>query len=110
MKSPIFIVGLHRSGSTLWHNLISMSPGILRLTDMRFLSYWWQHDVAYYIKATGDLKVDANVDKMAEQMFARRSPPPEGLEAAFWRFENFDFVSDPAFKKDVAARMKKSDR
>jgi hypothetical protein len=40
MQAAIFILGPHRSGSTLWHNLIAMWPGMMRLTDPRFLSDW----------------------------------------------------------------------
>lgn len=111
MKAPIFIVGLHRSGSTLWHNLISMSPGLLRLTEMRMLSYWWQDDVASYIKSgAGDLSRDENVEKMVQVMFAKGSPRPRGLEGAFWRFEYIDLVTDPVFQRSVAQAIKKSDR
>src|SRR5215211_5495931 len=72
MNSPIFIIGPHRAGSTLWHNLISMCPGIMRLTDPRFLSDGRHKDFRHFITtAVGDLSLDAQVDKMVEICFAR---------------------------------------
>ncbi|HXL09704.1 MAG TPA: sulfotransferase [Candidatus Bathyarchaeia archaeon] len=109
MKSPIFILGPHRSGSTLWHNLIAMSPGVLRLTEPWFLSDGRQKDFRYFLKTqVGDLSVDENVDKMVELCFAKKETP--GLESAFWRFENTNGARDPELKKEISRRVKKSDR
>jgi hypothetical protein len=91
-QAPIFIVGNHRTGSTVWHNIIAMAPGICRITEMRFLAPWWQRDFRYFLKSQiGDLSRDVNVDKLVALMFSRKPLP--GLESAFWRFEYFDFVS-----------------
>jgi hypothetical protein len=109
MKSSIFIVGPHRSGSTLWHNLIAMCPGIIRLTDPRFLSEGRHKDFNYFLRTqVGDLSVDENVDKMVELCFAKKNVP--GLDSTFWRFENIDAVKDPELKKEISRRIKKSDR
>src|SRR5438045_6056749 len=67
MKSPIFIVGPHRSGSTLWHNLVSMCPSVMRLTDPRFLGERGRNDFQYFLKTqAGDLSIDENVDRSEE--------------------------------------------
>ena len=109
MKSSIFIVGPHRSGSTLWHNLIAMCPGIMRLTDPRFLSEGRHKDFNYFLRTqAGDLSVDENVDKMLELCFAKKNVP--GLDSTFWRFENIEAVKDPELKKEISRRIKKSDR
>jgi len=109
VKSPIFILGPHRSGSTLWHNLIAMSPGVLRLTEPWFLSDGRQKDFRYFLKTqVGDLSVDENVDKMVELCFAKKEIP--GLESTFWRFENTNGARDPELKKEISRRVKKSDR
>lgn len=109
MKPPIFIVGPHRSGSTLWHNLIAMCPGVMRLTDPRFLSDWRHKDFRYFIKTQlGDLTIDQNVDKMVELCFAKRPLP--GLDSTFWRFENIEVENDPELRRAVSRQIKQSDR
>lgn len=109
ITSPVFIVGLHRSGSTLWHNIVSMCPGIMRLTDPRFLSEWRHRDFRYFLKTqVGDLASDSNVDKMIQLCFARKSLP--GLDSTFWRFENIEAANNPQLKEVLAGRIKRSDR
>jgi len=109
MKPPIFIVGPHRSGSTLWHNLISMCPGIMRLTDPRFLSDWRHKDFRFFLRNhVGDLSIDQNVEDMVELCFARKNIP--GLDSVFWRFVNIEAAKDPELKEVISCRIKKSDR
>ena len=109
MKAPIFIVGPHRSGSTLWHNLVVMCPGVMRLTDPRFLSDWRHKDFRYFLRASvGDLSVDQNVDKMVELCLAKKNLP--GLDSTFWRFENIAAANDPGLKETISRQIKKSDR
>lgn len=109
MKPPIFIVGLHRSGSTLWHNLISMCPGIMRLTDPRFLSDSRHRDFRYFLETqAGDLSIDENVDAMVEMCFAKQNLP--GLDSTFWRFENIEAIHNPELKRAITSRVKQSDR
>jgi len=108
-KSPIFIVGPHRSGSTLWHNVISLCPGVMRLTDPRFLSDWRHKDFRYFLKTqVGDLSIDENVDAMVEMCFSKRNLP--GLDSTFWRFENIDAVKNPELTKEIARKIKVTDR
>jgi hypothetical protein len=109
MEPHIFIVGPHRTGSTLWHNLISMCPGVMRLTDPRFLSDGRHKDFRYFIRnGVGDLAVDEEVDKMVALCFARKNLP--GLDSTFWRFENIKVADDPRLKREIARRIKQSDR
>jgi hypothetical protein len=109
MKSHIFIVGLHRAGSTLWHNLIAMCPRIVRLTDPRFLSDWRHKDFRYFLKTqVGNLASDENVLKMVELCFAKRALP--GLDSTFWRFENIRAANDPVMRHKICFRVKQSDR
>jgi hypothetical protein len=108
-KSPIFIVGPHRSGSTLWHNLISMCPGIMRLTDPRFLSDGAHKDFRYFLKTSvGDISINENVDKMVELCFAKKPIP--GLEGVFWSFVRIEAADDPELKREISRRIKQSDR
>ena len=109
MKSPIFIVGPHRSGSTLWHNLVSMCPSVMRLTDPRFLGERGRNDFQYFLKTqAGDLSIDENVDKMVEMCFSKQNIP--GLDNTFWRFENIEAIKNPKLKKEISREIKKSDR
>jgi hypothetical protein len=109
MDRPVFIVGLHRAGSTLWHNLVAMCPGMMRLTDPRFLNEGRHKDFRYFLRtAVGDLSVDENVDEMVELCFAKKNSP--GLDSTFWRFENIEAVKNPELKKEIARKIKNSDR
>lgn len=109
MKPHIFIVGLHRAGSTLWHNVIAMCPEIMRLTDPSFLGDWRRKDFRYFLTTqVGDLASDQNVDKMVQLCFAKNQLP--GLDSTFWRFENIEQASDPMLKREISHRIKQSDR
>jgi hypothetical protein len=109
MRRPIFIVGPHRSGSTLWHNLISMCPGVMRLTDPRFLSEGRHKDFNHFLRTRGgDLSIDENVDAMVEMCFSKQNLP--GLDSTFWRFENIEAIKNPELKKEISAKIKQSDR
>jgi hypothetical protein len=109
MNKPIFIVGPHRGGSTLWHNLISMCPGVMRLTDPSFLSDARHKDFRYFLRtAVGDLSIDKEVDKMIELCFARKNLP--GLDSTFWRFENVTAANDPSLQQQISRQIKRSDR
>jgi Sulfotransferase family len=109
MSGPIFIVGLHRAGSTLWHNLIAMCPGIMRLTEPWFLSEGRHKDFNYFLTTqVGDLSDDENVDKMVELCFAKKNVP--GLGSVFWKFVNIKAAENPELKGEISRRIKKSDR
>jgi len=107
--NPIFIVGPHRAGSTLWHNLIAMCPGVLRLTDPRFIGRPRQKDFRFFLQTqVRGLATDQDVDTMVDLCFSKKPLP--GLEGAFWRFEGIDAADDAQLKKEIARRLKGSDR
>src|SRR5580658_6050837 len=109
MKSPIFIVGPHRSGSTLWHNLVAMSPGIMRLTDPRFLSDGWHKDFAYFLRTqVNGLATDADVDRMVDLCFSRKPVP--GLEGTLWQFDKIEVANNRDLQKEIKRRVKESNR
>jgi hypothetical protein len=86
-----------------------MCPGMMRLTDPRFLSDWRHKDFRYFLKnRVGDLSIDQNVDEMVELCFAKSATP--GLDSTFWRFENIEAAKDPELKEAISCRIKKSDR
>jgi hypothetical protein len=108
-QSPIFIVGPHRSGSTLWHNLVSMSPGIMRLTETRWLGPRRHRDFKFFLMTQArSLSTDRDIETLVELCFSKKNIP--GLEGAFWRFEGIPVVDQPDFRKAVAAKIKDSDK
>src|SRR6185369_13887704 len=107
--SPIFIVGPHRAGSTLWHNLIAMAPGILRLAEPRFLGRPGQQDFRFFLRTeVRDLADDDNVDRLVKACLSRRDVA--GLEGAMWKFKGVTAVDDVRLEQALATRIKASDR
>jgi hypothetical protein len=86
-----------------------MCPGILRMTDPRFLSSWRHKDLRHYLKTqAGDLSIDGNVDRLVTAFFAKENPP--GLDSTFWRFENIEAINNPELAEEMARAIKQSDR
>jgi hypothetical protein len=109
MTGPIFIVGIHRCGSTLWHNVLATRPGVLRLSEPRFMGAPRQRDFRFFLKSQGlNLAKDADVQKMVELCFSKKNRP--GLETTFWRFENVAVGGNPELKKEVLRKIISSDR
>jgi hypothetical protein len=86
-----------------------MCPGVLRLAEARFMGPPRQRDFRYFLKTqVGDLADDNNVDRMVKLCFSRSDIP--GLGGAMWRFKGVGAASDPALHRQVAQRIKESDR
>src|SRR5262245_14162659 len=86
-----------------------MCPGVIRLTDPRFLSDGRHKDFRYFLRTgIGDLSVDKEMEKMVDLCFARRNLP--GLDSTFWRFENINAANDPELKRQISRRIQQSDR
>jgi hypothetical protein len=106
-KKPVFIVGLPRSGSTLWHNIISSGTNMLRIAEMHFLNPW-RKDFRYFCKRyVGDLQVDKNVKKMVDLIFSDKSI--KGLTGWFWQAD-INNVKNPKFKAQFYNKILESDR
>lgn len=109
MKPPIFIIGPHRAGSTLWHNLIAMCPSVMRLAEPFFLGPRRQRDFKFFLETQArDLSRDEDIAKMVELCFLKKRLP--GLEAAFWRFEGIPAVENPELQKAIVRQISISDR
>ena len=82
--APVFIVGLPRSGSTLWSNVIARHRNITLFTEMHFLNPWHK-DFRYLMRQTGDLENDDNVLLLVDKLF--EEPLVRGLRRGpyFWR-------------------------
>jgi hypothetical protein len=107
MKPPIFIIGPHRAGSTLWHNLIAMCPGVMRLADPLFLGARRQRDFEFFLGTQArDLSSYEDIEKMVELCFSKKAIP--GLEAAFWRFEGIEQATNPQLRSEIAQQVAKA--
>jgi len=81
----------------------------MRLTEPRFLSPPRHKDFRFFLKTQAtDLSADQDVDTMVELCFSKTGLP--GLEGAFWRFEGIEAAKDPELKREIARKIKKSDR
>ena len=93
MQNPIFIVGLHRTGSSLLTNIFRKNPNILIFEEMHFLSLW-RKDFRYinkkYVKNIRNLK---STKKLVELFFSKEKVA--GLNTPFWRY----FQKHPGEKK-----------
>lgn len=109
MKPPIFIVGPHRAGSTVWHNLVSMCPGVLRLGEPWFIGPPRYRDFRYFLKSqVGDLTTDENVILLVELSLSKKQLP--GIDNKFWRFEGMSEDEMTDYKQRLVARIMGSDR
>ena len=107
MENPIFIIGLPRSGSTLWLNVLAQNPGIYRIGEMHFLTPW-RRDFRYVLKKqAGDLTDEKNVERLVELLFSRKLIP--GLTGPFWLYD-IERVDDPTLREIVKKRIMESDK
>ncbi len=107
MKNPIFIVGLPRTGSTLWLNVFAQNPNIYRMGEMLFLTPW-RKDFRYFLrKLGGDLSSEENIEKMIELIFSLKCPP--GITASFWCCD-IKNVIDPRLKEILKTKINNSDK
>jgi omega-hydroxy-beta-dihydromenaquinone-9 sulfotransferase len=108
LDKPIFIVGLPRSGSTLWLNIFFGHPDIYRVRgEMLFLTSF-KRDFRYFLRRYGgDLSKRASIDEIVDVMFCLRPIP--GISGSFWRHELED-LNEPNFKRRLADLIWKSDK
>ena len=105
--SPIFIVGLPRSGSTFLLNLITTNPGIMAIGELLFLTPW-RRDFRYFLKkSVGDLSSVDNIVKMTDLMFSGKNLP--GLTASFWQYGE-KYYNHQDLKDNIVNRLLQTDR
>ena len=106
MIKPIFIVGLPRTGSTLWSNIIDRDDKVMRFGEMHFLNPW-HRDFRYFLKQNvGDLRKDANVIRMLDLLFSGQKY--EGLRGNYW--EQIQGVKPDLLKNNLKKSILESDR
>ena len=108
MHKPIFIVGPHRSGSTLWHNIITNNKRILRVSEPRFLGRKKDKDVRYFfqenrIKNKNLQTVKTFVDSTLSTKNSK------GLGTHFWKFEDLKPDSKEKYRRALVEKIRNSD-
>ncbi len=108
MTNPIFIVGLPRSGSTLWLNVFAKSPSVFRIGEILLLSPW-RKDFRTFLRnyrKTHPGPIDPT--QLVECLFGPGGQP--GLASSFWE-NSIPQLSAPLreeLKNRVATRLAKS--
>lgn len=76
---PIFIVGLHRTGSTLFKNMINRNSEVAMATDEMDFSDPWYRSFDKHFKRFGDLAVEQNRRKLIDFVFEGK------IHGTFWK-------------------------
>jgi len=111
IKKPIFIVGIRRSGSTLWRRILERNKDIAVFGEMQFL--WpWERDFSDFLKRDiGDLSNDKNVLKMIRIIFSDSPPPHISFLKLRWGFwELLREINDGDLESIIHVRILESDR
>ena len=106
MDNPIFIVGLPRSGSTLWAKILEKNKNILRFREMFFLRPWGKDFRYFYRKKVGDLSIENNITKMIELIFSGEKIA--GINGTFW--EDMGKINDNDLKDKIHNKILNSDK
>ena len=64
IQPPIFIVGIPRSGSTLWSNLFRKRSDVVVYSEMHFMALWRKDFKSLLKDEIGDLSENRNVEKL----------------------------------------------
>jgi hypothetical protein len=108
--NPIFIIGIRRSGSTLWRRVLEKNGEIPVYGEMQYL--WpWEKDFTDFLKKyyRSDLS-DDNVKEMVGRIF---SEPDEDFRFLYLKLGFFEFIrenGDEELKERISDRILKSDR
>jgi hypothetical protein len=100
LVKPVFIVGLHRTGSTFLKNILNASSSVAMATDEMHLSSPWRKTIEDDIRRFGDLQEDVNLDAFMDYLYSGK---PYGT---FW----LDYPGLGIPETTVTERVKESDR
>ncbi|MHA1382038.1 MAG: sulfotransferase family protein [Candidatus Helarchaeota archaeon] len=106
MKKPIFILGIPRSGSTLWLRILQKNNKLIGFDEMHYLNPWHK-DFRYFIKKyVKDVSINSNIKKMIDVLFSKSRIV--GLKGQFW--SELKSINDNKFKKYLYNEIINSDR
>lgn len=80
---PFFLVGLPRSGSTLWTRIVDKDDDVFCFGEMHFLSVWRYDFRSFRKQYAGDLSQDANLERLVDALFDREKT--QRLKGNFWK-------------------------
>jgi len=99
VRSPIFITGLARSGSTLMHEIVCSHPGVAthRLKDypMVFTPFWWR-------RATAGVQPSAPRERAHRDKMMITTESPDAVEEMVW-MAHFRRCHDPSVNNVLSA-------
>lgn len=99
MQKPIFIIGLHRTGSTLLKNMFNLNPDVGMAPDEMHFSTPWHKDFLSYFKRAGSLRNDHILRNFLNTLFSDK------LYGSFWKELNHTQID----KRRVFERIYASD-
>ena len=79
LHQPIFIVGLHRTGSTLFKNMLNLNSEVAMATDEMDFSDPWYRSFDKHFKRFGDLAIEQNRKKLIDFVFDGK------IHGTFWK-------------------------
>ena len=79
LNRPVFIVCLHRTGSTLLKNMLDFSPDLAMATDEMAVYSPWEKCFLDWVKEIGDLQDEDRVDKLVEIIYSGK------IYGSFWK-------------------------
>lgn len=100
MEKPVFIIGLHRAGSTLVNDVLNLNPGLAMAPDEMQLFWPLTHDFLDHAKKIGDLQNNANISKIVDLIYSGE------MAGSFWK--EWRKLGIP--KEKVLQRIEASDR
>jgi hypothetical protein len=99
VKSPIFVTGLARSGSTLLHEVVSSHPGMAthRIKDypMVFTPFWWR-------RASAGMRPKAPHERPHRDKMMITTESPDAIEEVVW-MAFFPRCHDPSVSNLITA-------
>lgn len=110
IDSPIFIVGIRRSGSTLWRRILEKNGDLAVYGEMQFL--WpWEKDFPFFLrKYVGNLSIDENIKRMVDFIFSDHPPKIRLLELRWGFWETLRKNNDEELKEAIIKRITESNR
>ena len=108
MRDPIFIVGLPRSGSTLWFKIICCHDEVMGFNEMLFLNPWRKDFRTFLRREVGDLRKEENINRLVEGLFSSEKIP--GLVKGFSFWKRLTALGSDELRVRLQRGIKRSDR
>lgn len=103
---PIFIIGLPRSGSTLWSRIVEEDENVFCFREMHFLSPWRKDFRYFQRKFAGDISVDSELMKLVDALMERDNTTC--LKGNFWI--QLGKVEPDRLAENIYNRLRPTDR